>query len=86
MGPIGCPETSVKDYHSTLRNTPEQHISSKLAVNVKRLFGSKNALSASNRNTNTPKRVTKHRHFVEARNALTEGEAHYMKHKSSQPH
>jgi hypothetical protein len=24
MGPIRCPETSVKDYHSTLRNTPEE--------------------------------------------------------------
>jgi hypothetical protein len=24
MGPIGCPETSVKNYHSTLRNIPEQ--------------------------------------------------------------
>jgi hypothetical protein len=25
MGPIRCPETSVKDYHSALRNTPEEH-------------------------------------------------------------
>ena len=24
MGPIGCPETSVKYYHSTLRNIPEE--------------------------------------------------------------
>jgi hypothetical protein len=24
MGPIRCPETSVKDYHSMLRNTPEE--------------------------------------------------------------
>jgi hypothetical protein len=24
MGPICCPETSVKVYHSTLRNTPEE--------------------------------------------------------------
>jgi hypothetical protein len=24
MGPIHCPETSVKDYHSTLSNTPEE--------------------------------------------------------------
>ena len=24
MGPIGFPETSVKDYHSTLRNIPEE--------------------------------------------------------------
>jgi len=23
MGPIGCPETSVQDYHCTLRNTTE---------------------------------------------------------------
>ena len=27
MGPIGCPETSVKYYHSTLRNIPEERIS-----------------------------------------------------------
>jgi hypothetical protein len=24
MGPISCPQTSVKDYHSTLRNSPEK--------------------------------------------------------------
>jgi hypothetical protein len=24
MGPIRCPETSVQDYHSTLRNIPEE--------------------------------------------------------------
>jgi hypothetical protein len=24
MGPIHCPETSVKDYHSTLRSIPEE--------------------------------------------------------------
>jgi hypothetical protein len=24
VGPIGCPETSVKDYHSTLHNIPEE--------------------------------------------------------------
>jgi hypothetical protein len=24
MGPIGCPETSVKNYHSTLRYIPEE--------------------------------------------------------------
>jgi len=24
MGPIGCPETSVTNYHSTLRNIPEE--------------------------------------------------------------
>jgi hypothetical protein len=27
MGPICCPETSVKDYHLTLRYTPEEHSS-----------------------------------------------------------
>jgi hypothetical protein len=26
MGPISCPETSVKDYHSTLSNIPEERI------------------------------------------------------------
>ena len=24
MGPIGCPETSVRNYHYTLRNIPEE--------------------------------------------------------------
>jgi len=24
MGPIGCPETSAKNYHYTLRNFPEE--------------------------------------------------------------
>ena len=24
MGPIGCPETSVHNYHYTLRNFPEE--------------------------------------------------------------
>jgi hypothetical protein len=27
LGPKGCPETSVRDYHYTLRNIPEKHIS-----------------------------------------------------------
>jgi hypothetical protein len=27
MGPIRCPETSVQDYHLTLRNISEEHIS-----------------------------------------------------------
>jgi hypothetical protein len=27
MGPICCPETSVENYHSTLRNIPEESIS-----------------------------------------------------------
>ena len=25
VGPIGCPESSVQNYHSTLRNIPEDH-------------------------------------------------------------
>jgi len=25
MGPIGCPETSVRKYHYTLHNVPEEH-------------------------------------------------------------
>jgi hypothetical protein len=29
MGPIGCPETSVKDYHSALSNIPEERRSYK---------------------------------------------------------
>jgi hypothetical protein len=27
MGPIGCPETSVKSYHYSFHNSPEEHIS-----------------------------------------------------------
>jgi hypothetical protein len=26
MGPMGCPETSLRNYHSTLRNIPEERI------------------------------------------------------------
>ena len=28
MGPIGCPETSVRNYHYTLRNNPEERLKS----------------------------------------------------------
>ena len=31
MGPIGCPETSVRNYHYTLRNIPEECRSEKLS-------------------------------------------------------
>jgi hypothetical protein len=34
MGPIRCPQTSVKDYHSTLRNTPEERRSQALSSSV----------------------------------------------------
>ena len=34
MGPIHCPETSVKDYHSTLRNIPEEQRSHTLLCYV----------------------------------------------------
>ena len=27
VGPIGCPETSVRNYHYTLRNSPEESLS-----------------------------------------------------------
>jgi hypothetical protein len=27
VGPIGCPETSVRNYHYSLPNDPEEHIS-----------------------------------------------------------
>jgi hypothetical protein len=27
MGPVGCPATSVNNYHYTLRNIPQQHMS-----------------------------------------------------------
>jgi len=29
MGPIGCPEPSVRNYYSTLRNSPEERRSQK---------------------------------------------------------
>jgi hypothetical protein len=32
-GPIGCPETSVRNYHYALRNNPEEH-SSHLSLGV----------------------------------------------------
>jgi hypothetical protein len=35
--PILCPETSVKDYHSTLRNTPEEYRSQKYHHSANRL-------------------------------------------------
>jgi hypothetical protein len=36
LGPIGCPETSVRKYHYSLRNNPEQHSSQVLrGVNLK---------------------------------------------------
>ena len=31
-GPIGCPETSVRNYHNTLRNSPEERSSNILAA------------------------------------------------------
>ena len=27
MGPVGCPNTSVKNYHYSLHNNPEEHSS-----------------------------------------------------------
>jgi len=35
MGPIGCPETSVRNYHYTLRNIPEERRSEKLSCLLK---------------------------------------------------
>jgi hypothetical protein len=32
LGPMGCPETSVRNYHSVLRNTPEERRSHVLRV------------------------------------------------------
>ena len=34
MGPIGCPDTSAQNYHSTLRNIPEQHRSQEALCSV----------------------------------------------------
>jgi hypothetical protein len=35
MGPIGCPETSVRNYHSTLRIIPEERRSKNLSYLLK---------------------------------------------------
>jgi hypothetical protein len=34
MGPIGCPETSVRNYHYSLRNNPEEHTSLHLMLYI----------------------------------------------------
>jgi hypothetical protein len=38
MGPIGCPETSVKDEKSTLRNIPEERRSRKPEITERHLL------------------------------------------------
>jgi hypothetical protein len=38
MGPIRCPERSVKDYHSTLRNIPEERRSQDTHCTYKRII------------------------------------------------
>ena len=40
MGPTGCPETSVTNYHYSLRNSPEE-LSSQYPLYVKPLGGNK---------------------------------------------
>jgi len=35
MGPMGCPETSVRNYHYSLRNIPEEHSSQKAMCSPK---------------------------------------------------
>jgi len=32
MGPIVCPETSVRNYHYSLRNNPEERVSSSIKI------------------------------------------------------
>ena len=49
MGPIGCPETSAQNYHSTPRNNPEahrshRHCSGSLKSRINSLQFSKNCL------------------------------------------
>jgi hypothetical protein len=38
MGPIGCPETSVRSYHYSLRNDPEERISRTYFILLNLLF------------------------------------------------
>ena len=38
MGPIGCPETSVTNYHHTLRNIPEERRSLMYDVSTQNAF------------------------------------------------
>jgi len=35
MGPIGCPETSVRNYHYSLRNNPEERSPGYLAAEAR---------------------------------------------------
>ena len=47
VGPIGCPETSVINYHCTLRNNPERH--SSLLMNVMSMSVSHSAVGVTGR-------------------------------------
>jgi len=53
MGPVGCPETSVRNYHYSLRNGPEELSSQPLRS------GSLNFCPVTSRNTQTYKRRQK---------------------------
>jgi hypothetical protein len=46
MGPIRCPETSVKDYHSTLRYTPEERRSQLMCLLTNSCFVCRNTYSS----------------------------------------
>lgn len=40
MGPIGCPKPSVRNYHSSLRNSPEAHSSHLHRSGILKFYGS----------------------------------------------
>jgi hypothetical protein len=39
MGPTGCPETLVRNYHYSLRNNPEEHSSQAESLGAKAVAG-----------------------------------------------
>ena len=56
MGPIGCPEISVRNYHSTLSTSPEEHRSNvKLTLTFSKLC----VLTVNTGNTAKIKATTK---------------------------
>ena len=47
MGPIGCPETSVRNYHYSLRNNSEERISNSWHSEVSKTFTQLESLARS---------------------------------------
>ena len=54
MGPVGCPETSVMDYHYSLRNSPEERGSQPI-YELQAQYKHNNSSNNNNNNNNTGK-------------------------------